>query len=202
MAPRKLDLRTRQRLMKSRMGKAPKRQPPKVKKPVGRPPMYSKDKAARICIEIATTTRSLKDICDSNPTFPDPRTVYKWLSLNEEFRQMYQSAKQDQAQILADELIAIADTPKHGQVITAWPGQKDRAGNPKPKEIKVADMIEHRRLQIETRRWLLSKLRPREYGDKIEVTEGSDPLQELLDAWREEHAQQVKKEQSSIKPAT
>jgi hypothetical protein len=53
-------------------------------------------------------------------------------------------------------------------------------------------MIEHRRLQIETRRWLLSKLRPREYGDKIEVTKGSDSLRELLDDWRNENEENLK----------
>jgi hypothetical protein len=86
----------------------------KTGNPRGRPSSYRRDLAARICLEIATTQRGLKDICDQNADFPDPRTVYRWLSLKEEFRQMYARAKEDQIQILADEIIPIADTVQMG----------------------------------------------------------------------------------------
>jgi hypothetical protein len=73
-------------------------------------------------------------------------------------------------------LLAIADTPKVGEITTH--GIRD---GKKTAEIRKVDMIEHRRLQIETRRWLLSKLRPREYGERIEVDDGRDPLADLAD---------------------
>jgi hypothetical protein len=54
-------------------------------------------------------------------------------------------------------------------------------------ERKVADMIDRARLQIEARKWILAKLCPRKYGERIEVAEKSDPLAELLAEFRKEH---------------
>jgi hypothetical protein len=157
------------------------------RKPVGRPSTYSREKAVEICTEIATTTRGLDRICDENPTFPQPRTVYRWLSENEDFRQLYRQARVDQCQLWADQLVEIADTPKVGQISTISGRGKD--GKPTVKETKLVDMVERTRLRLETRRWLLAKLRPREYGDKIEIEDGRrDPLDELLDEWKKQSA--------------
>ncbi|MQB38834.1 hypothetical protein DXT97_18810 [Agrobacterium tumefaciens] len=35
--------------------------------------------------------------------------------------------------------------------------------------ISKGDMIEHRRLQIDARKWMAGKLRPKVYGDKLDV---------------------------------
>jgi hypothetical protein len=103
----------------------------------------------------------------------------RWLSLKEEFRQMYARAKEDQVQILADEIIPIADTVQMGQIVTVKAdGTTER---------KVSDMIDRARLQIEARKWILAKLCPRKYGERIEVAPSSDPLVELLAEFRKEH---------------
>lgn len=36
-------------------------------------------------------------------------------------------------------------------------------------EVSKADMIEHRRLQIDARKWMAAKLRPKVYGNKLDV---------------------------------
>jgi hypothetical protein len=41
-------------------------------------------------------------------------------------------------------------------------------------ERKIADMIEHRRLKIESRKWLAMKLLPRIYGDKVDLNHGGE----------------------------
>ena len=153
----------------------------KRKRRVGRPSTYNREVCIRLCQEISTTTRSLKLICEQNSTFPKPTTIYRWLSEYEEFREMYAKAKDDQVQLMADQLLEISDTPQLGEIVTvAGTGKKRK------RERKTADMIEHRRLQVETRKWLLSKLRPRQYGERIEVDSTSNPLAELLAEMKKE----------------
>jgi hypothetical protein len=40
---------------------------------------------------------------------------------------------------------------------------------PNGTEITTGDMVEHRRLQIEARKWILAKALPKVYGDRIEA---------------------------------
>jgi len=62
---------------------------------------------------------------------------------------------------LADQALAIADTPKLGIVRTT---KADGSI-----EERQEDMTAHRRLQIDTRKWLLAKWLPKVYGDKLEL---------------------------------
>jgi hypothetical protein len=60
----------------------------------------------------------------------------------------------------AEEILQIADTPRIGvKTKTTEDGI----------EVTEGDMIEHRRLQVEARKWLLSKLVPKKYGDLQKV---------------------------------
>ena len=60
-------------------------------------------------------------------------------------------------------------------------------------EVTKADMIEHRRLQIDARKWVAAKLRPKVYGDELDVdltgaldfVVSAKPVTE--EQWLEEH---------------
>lgn len=88
---------------------------------------------------------------------PNKATVYRWLGSNEPFRDLYARAREDQADTLADEIVNIADNP----VV----GIKTKTGKDGV-EITEGDMIEHRRLQVDARKWVAAKLKPKKYGDK------------------------------------
>jgi hypothetical protein len=104
---------------------------------------------------------SLKSIC-SEPQMPSRVTVCKWLNLIPDFANNYARAREVQADALFDDTIHIANTPQLGvKTIT----------KPTGVEIIEGDMIEHRKLQIETRKWVAGKLRPKKYGDAV----GKDP---------------------------
>lgn len=92
---------------------------------------------------------------------PGITTVYRWLADDEKFRGMYARAREDQADTLADEIQAIADEPMIGQRVTV-----SGTGRKKKREVVTADMIEHRRLRVDTRKWIASKLKPRAYSDR------------------------------------
>ena len=61
---------------------------------------------------------------------------------------------------MAEEILAISDTPMIGtKSVSKATGL----------EITEGDMIEHRRLQVDTRKWMLAKMLPKVYGDKQQV---------------------------------
>jgi hypothetical protein len=41
-------------------------------------------------------------------------------------------------------------------------------------------MIEHRRLQVDARKWIAAKLKPRKYGEKVEQTHVGDKERPIL----------------------
>lgn len=86
----------------------------------------------------------------------------------------YTRARAQLLERMAEEIHQIADTPVEGVTITTKPGVDGV-------EEKRADMIEHRRLQIESRKWLLARLMPKKYGDKQHIEHsGSIGLEGLI----------------------
>src|SRR5689334_16045185 len=128
---------------------------------MSRPSKYTDEIASKICEEIATTNKSLKKICEE-PDLPSFRTVFTWLNDPEkiEFLHQYTRAREAQADILADEMLEIADTVKEGKK-TKTTGKGDAAVT----ETMTGDNVERSRLQIETRKFLAAKLKPKKYGD-------------------------------------
>jgi hypothetical protein len=127
---------------------------------MARPSEYTAEQAIEICSRLAEG-QSLVAICRDD-ALPDVRTVYRWLAKYDEFCQMYARAREDQADTLADQIIDIADTP-----VAGIKTKTDDEGNVETTE---GDMIEHRRLQVDARKWIAAKLKPKKYGDKIEQT--------------------------------
>lgn len=163
--------------------KAPKKKkklPVKVKK-TGRPSKYSKEIADRICEMISASSKGLSTICKlkSMPSFV---TVYSWLNNpeNDYFLKQYTRAREAQAEFLADEIIEIADTARKG---TKTRETKDGLFK------ETGDMVDRSRLMIDARKWKASKLAPKKYGDKIDVTTGGEsitPKQDLSKLTTEE----------------
>lgn len=92
---------------------------------------------------------------------PALSTVMRWLFDDEhpEFQEQYARARKIQSEMMADELLEIADTTKQGE---------KRKLTDKGVEVTTADMIEHRKLQIDTRKWVLARMQPKKYGDRIQ----------------------------------
>lgn len=125
----------------------------------GRPSKYTPELADRICEELATG-RALTRICKEEDWCPDEATVFRWLARYPEFREKYAEARQLGAERRAVEILAIADeepmmvTDQNGvtRVDTGW--------------------VQWQRLRVDSRKWELSKLLPKKYGDKIDLNHG------------------------------
>lgn len=125
---------------------------------------YTQEMADRICEQLADG-KSLRAVCDE-PGMPSEAAVRAWaLDDIEGFAAQYARAREIGYDRLADELLEIADTPQTGvKTTTKATGTETTEG----------DMIEHRRLQVDARKWMLAKMLPKKYGDKLttEVTGG------------------------------
>ncbi len=112
---------------------------------MGRPSSYTKGKADAICERLARG-ESLRTIC-AGADMPDMVTERRWRRGNEDYRTHYARAREDQARGYADEIMDIADESVETQV-----------------------EVQDKRVRIDTRKWTLSKLLPKTYGDKLEVS--------------------------------
>ena len=106
----------------------------------GRPSTFSLELAATICERVADG-HGLKAIC-AGKGMPARSAVYRWLDADDVFKAMYGTARQERADMFADEIITIADT------------------EPDPHKARV---------MIDARKWSAARLNPKVYGDRIQV---------------------------------
>lgn len=147
---------------------------------IGRASTYTNELADFICDKIASSDKGLNIILEEENNMPSYKTVYRWLAQYEYFRQKYSRAREIQADFIADQIIEISNTPQLGEVITI----KDWG-----KEVQIGDMLAHRRLQIDARKWKASKLNPKKYGDKVDITTGGEKLPATVIQWGDKKIQ-------------
>jgi hypothetical protein len=134
--------------------------PAPKKNPVGAPTTYNQHIATVICIRIAEG-ESLRQILRAEG-MPVQSAVYEWLLRHPEFAERYTRAREEQADTLADEIIAIADeSPETVEV-------RDKEGN--VLDIKIdSGYVNYQKQRIEARKWTAMKLKPKKYGDRVAV---------------------------------
>ena len=124
---------------------------------------YSKEdeeKVFNIICERIEKGESLRSVL-KDKEMPSSRTFFKWIDSSEDKVKQYARATELRAEDIFDEMFYIADNTIEGIVI-----ETDDNGRTKEKK---GDMLGHRRLQIDTRKWALSKMNPKKYGDKTVV---------------------------------
>lgn len=148
-----------------------------IKKPISKPKCkqgrksgYNSTIAKYICDKISTTSKGLRALCKEDRKFPGLSTLMTWLRENEEFQKQYARAREEQADMLADEIIEIADKARKTTTI-----QESTAFGGTTTTIK-SDNYNRSRLQIDARKWKASKLAPKKYGDKLDLTSDGKEL--------------------------
>lgn len=99
---------------------------------------------------------AIRNICKDD-WLPAWSTLNKRLASDPEFSARYARAREEQADTIFDECLAIADMAD-GDIIPGRDGEADRVNN---------EAIARAKLRIDTRKWMAGKLRPKVYGDKI-----------------------------------
>lgn len=99
---------------------------------------------------------------------PSKVTVFDWIHRFPLFANDYRAAREIQAHVFADQIVAIADTPILG-VREISREIKTPQGITTVTETTTVDMIEHRKLQVHARQWTVSKILPKIYGERTEI---------------------------------
>lgn len=135
---------------------------------MGRPSDYTPELAAAICEEIASG-RSLRSICD-DAGMPAPKTVYAWIAKYEDFSNQYAKAQSDRTNWWAEQIVEISDDSS-GDFIELSEGKIA------PNSVSVA----RDKLKVDTRKWLMSKMAPKKYGEKVALTDAEGgPVQFVI----------------------
>ncbi len=118
--------------------------------------VYTDELGQKIFDRIATTSLSVKNICKE--LHVNYSTVREWIANKEHpMADLYTRAKQLQIENLAEEILEIADDETKDMFDTEM-GQQH---NP--------TAVNRSKTRIDSRKWLLSKLDPKKYGDKLEI---------------------------------
>lgn len=129
---------------------------------MARPTDFTKELGITICKRIATG-ESVRSI-DKDPEMPSGATIYNWL-LDEdkkEFLEQYASARAIQAELMFDEILEIAD--KSDDIVSSGHEKKSSAYS------------QNQRLRVDSRKWYLSKVLPKKFGDKLDLTTNNKDL--------------------------
>lgn len=126
---------------------------------MGRSSEFTPEKGALICNRIADG-ESLRAIC-RDEGMPDKATVLRWLAANEHFRDQYARAREAQADHFADEILEISDDATNDYMM--------RKRGDDVETVVDHEHISRSKLRVDARRWLMSKMAPKKYGDRQEV---------------------------------
>lgn len=138
----------------------------------GRPSKYTKELGELICDRIALG-ESVKSIC-KDPEMPNASTVFLWVLDDDkkEFSDKYAKARATQAELMFEEINEIADDGTNDYVTRLNADGEEY-------ETVNTEHIQRSRLRVDTRKWYLSKVLPKKFGEKTDITSGGEPLKTI-----------------------
>lgn len=150
------------------------------KHPGGRPVVYGMDNPCwQILCEQISEGKSLSTAIKAEG-MPSYQLVMLTLRNSPEFRTMYEKAVESRADRLAEEIIELADQEMpdglEGPMASAW--------------------VQQKRMQVDARKWVASKLKPKTYGDRIDVAVTDNRIS-VMDALKEAK-QRVLRDDSNV----
>lgn len=120
--------------------------------PAGRPTDYSPEYVSDLLARVSCG-EALHKIC-AEDGYPAKTTVFRWMYLHPEFRDKYHEAKAAAESAIAEEIFEILD-----EVPPAMASGATDSG-----------YVTWAKNRADARKWYLSKIAPRRYGDRIEQT--------------------------------
>jgi len=127
-------------------------------KKIGRPTDYTPELSGIIC-EMLANGASMRSVCRDKST-PAMTTVFKWLRENEEFKTQYDIAVEERTEAMAEDILDIADNGTND-----W---MEANGDDNAGYRLNGEALQRSRLRVDTRKWHMSKMKPKKYGDKIQ----------------------------------
>lgn len=125
------------------------------KKKNGRPSKYSPELAATIC-ELLSRGASVREI-GRMEEMPDAATIFRWAATIPSFYEQYAPARELCLEHWAEQCVEISNDETRDYYI-------DQDGERRSDNTAV----QRDRLRVDTKKWILSKLLPKKYGDKFQ----------------------------------
>jgi hypothetical protein len=141
---------------------------------IGRPTTYSPELSLKICSRIAEG-ESVRTIV-KDEEMPSSSTIFRWL-LDEDkkdFWEQYEKARNIQAELMFEELLEIADDGTNDWM------KENRDGS--TYYVINGEAMGRSRLRVDVRKWYLSKVLPKKFSDKLDLTSDHKPLAQPLSA--------------------
>ena len=132
----------------------------------GRASTYSFDRVAPF-LELIGEAKSTREAAQAIGV--SKSTIFAWLDRHKEFADLYARAKEAAAETLVDEMLAIVDDSGEDWV----EGKNGPVFNP--------EAVARSRLRFEGRKWLAGKLKPKRYGERVDLNHGVQPDNPLAD---------------------
>jgi hypothetical protein len=97
-------------------------------------------------------------------------TFNEWMKIDSQLSDQYVQACEERADSIFEEIIEIADNTTNDSIIT------DKG------EIPNNEWIARSRLRVDARKWAVSKMNPKKYGDKTDVTTNGRDINTIITA--------------------
>lgn len=136
-------------------------------KPIGRPTDLTQQLAEEICDRIACG-ETLPQIC-RDEHMPAEATIRRWARAEGPFREAYARAREEQMHAWSDEIVTISDDGSRDYVLEDGTKRVDH------------DHIQRAKLRVDTRKFLMAKIAPKAFGEKVDIDLRTGRLDEMTD---------------------
>jgi hypothetical protein len=144
----------------------------------GRPSKFSNRLAEKICKRLAEGESVRTIIKDED--MPSASTIFRWLldETKKPFWEQYEKARNIQAELMFEELLEIADDGRND-----YEERQREAGD--AYVVLNSEHVQRSRLRVDVRKWYLSKVLPKKFGDKAALELTSKDGAELFSSLKE-----------------
>lgn len=132
------------------------------------PGIWDRDKCIdHLCDELATSSKGVGSVIRSATAkwgdYPRYSTLMDWLDKEESYAEKYARAKEAQADFMVEEILEISDDGRNDFIESL---DKDE----QPMGYKLnGEHVQRSKLRVDARKWVAAKLKPKKYGDKLEL---------------------------------
>jgi len=125
----------------------------------GRPTTFDQKIADKACAELEMG-KTLRQVCRENADFPPENVIRGWAARDVQgFYAQYARARDIGLDAMAEDLFEIADDGSN-DFMKITKGDESY-------EVENKEVVNRSKLRVEMRKWYLSKLAPKRYGDKL-----------------------------------
>lgn len=125
---------------------------------MAKPSKFTDELFDEILNELSFSDKGVYKICREKDL--NPKVFFDWIKENQILSNKYARAKEMQADFLAEQILDISDSTSNDTKINDLTGA----------ESANHEWISRSKLRVDSRKWLASKLAPKKYGDKLDVS--------------------------------